>query len=40
MELIVMQLAPIVFTLLALWHVRSLVGRRSAMREGLATVGL
>jgi hypothetical protein len=39
MELIVMQLAPIVFTLLALWHVRSLVGRRSAMREGLATSG-
>lgn len=39
MELIVMQLAPIVFTLLALWHVRSLAGRRSAMREGLATSG-
>lgn len=39
MELIVMQLVPIVFTLLALWQVRSLAGRRSAMREGLATSG-
>jgi hypothetical protein len=39
MELIVMQLAPIVFTLLALWQMRSLAGRRSAMREGLATSG-
>lgn len=39
MEIMVMQLLPIIFTLLALWQVRSLAGRRSAMREGLATSG-
>ncbi len=39
MEIMAMQLLPIIFTLLALWQVRSLAGRRSAMREGLATSG-
>lgn len=39
MEIIAMQLLSIILTLMALWHVRSLAGRRSAMREGLATSG-
>lgn len=39
MDAIALQIIPIVFTLLALGHVRTLAGRRSAMREGLATVG-
>jgi hypothetical protein len=39
MEIMAMQLLPIIFTLLALWQVRSLAGRRSAIREGLATSG-
>jgi hypothetical protein len=39
MEIMVMQLLSIILTLMALWHVRSLAGRRSAMREGLATSG-
>lgn len=39
MEIMAMQLLPIIFTLMALWQVRSLAGRRSAIREGLATSG-
>ena len=39
METIAMQLLPIIFTLMALWQMRSLAGRRSAIREGLATSG-
>ena len=39
MEIMAMQLLSIILTLMALWHVRSLAGRRSPMREGLATSG-
>lgn len=39
MDTIALHVIPIVFTLLALGHVRSLAGRRSAMREGLVTAG-
>lgn len=39
MNTIALHIIPIIFTLLALGHVRTLAGRRSAMREGLATVG-
>jgi hypothetical protein len=39
MEIMAMQFISIILTLMALWHVRSLAGRRSAMREGLATSG-
>jgi len=39
MEIMAMQLLPIIFTLMALWQVRSLAGRRSAIREDLATSG-
>jgi hypothetical protein len=39
MDTIVLHLIPIVFTMLALGHVRSLAGRRSPMREGLTTAG-
>lgn len=39
MELITMQLATITLTLLALWQVRAFTGRRSVIREELATTG-
>ena len=39
MDTIILHIIPIVFTMLALGHVRSLAGRRSAIRESLATVG-
>ena len=39
MDTIILHIIPIVFTMLALSHVRSLAGRRSAIRESLATVG-
>lgn len=39
MDTIVLHLIPIIFTMLALGHVRSLAGRRSPMRESLTTTG-
>lgn len=39
MEIMVLQLLHIVFTFLALWHVRALAGRRSHMRLILSTSG-
>ncbi len=39
MDTIILHIIPIVFTMLALGHVKSLAGRRSAIRESLATVG-